>query len=226
MMDGSAATLDLVDYYRRRAREYERIYEKPERQADLATLRELVGHELAGHGVLEIACGTGYWTQVCAAQADSVLAVDLAEETLEIARAKEYPFGKVRFGKADAYSLEDVPGSFTAGLAGFWWSHIPRERIQAFLECWHRRLGPGARVVILDNRYVEGSSTPISRQDGQGNTYQERHLADGTEHEVLKNFPARMELLSVLGTTAIDVRLAELRYFWCLSYTVSSREGC
>ena len=102
MMDGSAATLDLVDYYRRRAREYERIYEKPERQADLATLRELVGHELAGHGVLEIACGTGYWTQVCAAQADSVLAVDLAEETLEIARAKEYPFGKVRFGKADA----------------------------------------------------------------------------------------------------------------------------
>ena len=160
-----SATLDspdLIDYYRRRAQEYERIYEKPERQTDLGALGEWVQRELAGHDVLEIACGTGYWTHVCAPVARSVLALDLAEETLEIARAKEYPFGKVRFGTADAYHLEEVPGSFTAGLACFWWSHVPRERIPEFLEGWHRRLGPGAHVLLLDNRFVEGSSTPVS----------------------------------------------------------------
>ena len=39
---------------------------------------------------------------------------------------------------------------------------------------------PHARFVFVDNRYVPGSSTPISREDGQGNEYQERTLRDGT----------------------------------------------
>lgn len=216
----SAAALELVDYYRQRAQEYERIYEKPERQADLAALRDLVAREMTGHQVLEIACGTGYWTQVCADRAGSLLAVDLAEETLEIARAKEYPFGKVRFGRADAYRLEEVPGTFTAGLACFWWSHIPRERIPTFLEGWHGRLGPGARVLLLDNRFVEGSSTPLSRTDTQGNTYQRRRLADGTEHEVLKNFPSPEELLAAVQGRAREPQLTEFPYYWCLSYKI------
>ena len=222
MMSGSAATLELVDYYSQRAVEYERIYEKPERQADQAMLRDLICREMAGHHVLEIACGTGYWTQVCATHVRSVLAVDLAEETLEIARAKDYPFGKVRFGKADAYHLEDVPGPFTAGLACFWWSHIPHERMAEFLEGWHRRLGPGARVMVMDNRYVEGSSTPSSRVDVHGNTYQQRKLSDGSTHEVLKNFPTALELLEAVQDYTFDAQITELPYYWCLSYTLAT----
>ncbi len=210
----------LVDYYRLRAREYERIYEKPERQGDLAVLREHLLQALAGRDILEIACGTGYWTQVCAPSARTILATDMAEETLAIACAKEYAFGKVRFGKADAYRLEEVQGRFDAGLATFWWSHIPGKRIQDFLEGWHRRLGSGSRVVLLDNRYVEGSSTPISRVDADGNTYQLRKLADGTAHEVLKNFPQPDELRRALGDAARDLRWLELPYYWCLTYTV------
>ncbi len=212
--------LELVDYYSQRAYDYERIYEKPERQADLTALKAWVQGEATGHDVLEIACGTGYWSQICAAHASSVLAVDLAEETLEIARAKEYPFGKVRFGKADAYHLEDVPGSFTAGLACFWWSHIPRERLVEFLEAWHLRLGPGARVIFIDNRYVKGSSTPISRTDDFGNTYQLRRLEDGSEREFMKNFPTDSELLEAVQRFSIDARVTEFPYYWSLSYTI------
>ncbi len=211
----------LLEYYRLRAREYERIYEKPERQADLAMLRERIPRELADRDVLEIACGTGYWTQVCAPAARSILAVDLAKETLDIACAKEYAFGKVRFGQADAYALDDLKGPFDAGLAAFWWSHIPHRRIPEFLEGWHRRLGSGARVVLLDNRYVEGSSTPLSRTDGAGDTYQLRKLADGTVHEVLKNFPGRAELEQVLGPSAADFEWVELPYYWVALYTVA-----
>ena len=225
MRGDSATTLKLVDYYRKRAREYERSYEKPERQADLAAMKALVSHEMAGHQILEIACGTGYWTQVCAPHAGSVLAVDLVEETLELARAKEYPFGKVRFGAADAHHLEDVPGSFTAGLACFWWSHVLRERIPEFLDGWHRRLGPGARVVVMDNRYVEGSSTPISRTDSAGNTYQLRKLEDGSSHEVLKNFPSSRELEDALRGLSVAARITEFPHYWCLSYRVSPKPG-
>jgi demethylmenaquinone methyltransferase/2-methoxy-6-polyprenyl-1,4-benzoquinol methylase len=223
MTEDTTPSHELVDYYRRRAREYERIYEKPERQTDLAALKDLLSRELAGHQILEIACGTGYWTQVCAACAASVLAVDLAEETLELARAKEYPFGKVRFGSADAYHLEAVPGSFTAGLACFWWSHIPRERIPAFLAGWHQRLGTGAKVLFLDNRYVAGSSTPISRTDDLGNTYQSRRLEDGSTHEVLKNFPSAQELLAAVHGRSLEAKITELPYYWCLSYQVGPR---
>lgn len=220
MTEETTASSELVDYYRRRAREYERVYEKPERQPDLAALRSWVQRAMDGQDVLEIACGTGYWTQVCAAHTRSMLAVDMAEETLEIARTKEYPFAKVRFGKADAYHLEDVPGSFTAGLACFWWSHIPLERIQEYLGGWHQRLGIGARVVFVDNRFVEGSSTPVSRTDSAGNTYQLRRLQDGSTHEVLKNFPTGPELLAQIPGSSADVDLLELPYYWGLSYRV------
>ena len=56
----------LGEYYRQRAAEYDEVYRKPERQADLARLRQLLPPLVAGKRVLEIAAGTGYWTEVLA----------------------------------------------------------------------------------------------------------------------------------------------------------------
>jgi len=81
---------ELLDYYRRRAAEYEAIYAKPERQADLAVLRRAIPAMLRGARVLEIACGTGYWTQLAADVAAQVVATDLADEPMGIAQAKSY----------------------------------------------------------------------------------------------------------------------------------------
>jgi len=39
---------ELIAYYRRRAGEYEAIYAKPERQADLAILRKQIPERLGG----------------------------------------------------------------------------------------------------------------------------------------------------------------------------------
>jgi demethylmenaquinone methyltransferase/2-methoxy-6-polyprenyl-1,4-benzoquinol methylase len=54
-------------------------------------------------------------------------------------------------------------------------------------------------VVLMANRYVEGSNHPIHRRGAQGNAYQLRRLADGSQHEVLKNFPTQAEALAALG---------------------------
>ncbi|HTD65456.1 MAG TPA: methyltransferase domain-containing protein [Candidatus Limnocylindria bacterium] len=78
----------LAEYYAQRAPEYDRIYQKPERQVDLATLREFVAQTFAERSVLEVACGTGYWTQCIAATARSVVATDINDEVLAIAHAK------------------------------------------------------------------------------------------------------------------------------------------
>ena len=45
-------TASMVDYYARRAPEYERIYEKPERQEELRQLKEFIRNSLAGRDVL------------------------------------------------------------------------------------------------------------------------------------------------------------------------------
>jgi len=208
----------LVAYYSRRAAEYEAIYAKPERQVDLAVLRERLLALLAGHRVLELACGTGYWTQFIAADAASVLATDRSPEVLALARRKPLPPGRVEFAEYDAFSLPPLGGRFTAVLAAFWWSHVPRRRLAPFLEQLARALGPGVRAVFADNRFVEGSSTPVARTDEHGDTYQVRRLADGSEHEVLKNFPTRDELLEAAASVGEAIEVTELRYFWLLSF--------
>jgi demethylmenaquinone methyltransferase/2-methoxy-6-polyprenyl-1,4-benzoquinol methylase len=175
---------------------------------------------LAGERVLEIACGTGYWTPLIAARAESVLATDYNEETLAIARAKAYPKGNVRFERCDAYALPDRGEKPTACYAGFWWSHVPLSRLDAFLAGLQRSLAPGARVVFMDNRYVEGSSTPVSRRDDEGNTYQARRLADGSSHEVLKNFPSAGELAARLGRFGGGFEHREYEYYWLASYRI------
>ncbi len=122
---------------------------------------------------------------------------------------------------ADAYALDSIPASFTAGFTGFWWPHIPKQSLSDFLHGFHRRLGDGAHVVFIDNRYVEGSSTPISSRDEAGNTYQLRLLRDGSQHRVLKNFPSTDDLRAVLHGLSREIVVLELDYFWCASYRVA-----
>ena len=208
----------LAGYYAARAAEYERIYDKPERQADLAKLRGMIPRYLADRDVIEIACGTGYWTQYIAPAARSVAAIDINEETLQIARTKRYPTGRVTFDVADVYALSSRYANFTGAFAGFWWSHVPAAERRRFVTSLNRALAPGAVVVLLDNRYVEGSSTAISHVDADGNSYQRRSLDDGSEHVVLKNFPTEGELRADVADVATGLEYVELDYYWVLRY--------
>ena len=219
MSDAPDSTLPA--YYAARAAEYERVYAKPERQPDLARLRALIPARLAGRSVLEIACGTGYWTELIAPAARRVLGIDINPETLEIARAKRYPPNHVTFEAIDVQAALARYRGFDAAFAGFWWSHIPRQERRAFVESLSAALAPGAIVLVLDNSYVEGSSTPISETDADRNTYQRRRLDDGSEHRVLKNFPAEAELRGELAGVAARVEYTALEYYWLLEFSTS-----
>ncbi|QIL80051.1 class I SAM-dependent methyltransferase [Diaphorobacter sp. HDW4A] len=210
----------LPEYYAARAREYDTIYLKPERQDDLRAMEAWLPRQIGSGSVLEIACGTGYWTQFYAPHCSQVLAIDAAIETLEIARAR-VPLAQVQFTVGDAYQLPTCNDHFDAAFAGFWWSHVPITRQQVFLRGLHKALKPGARVVLIDNRYVEGSSTPISDRDTDGNTYQTRLLKDGSAHRVLKNFPTERQLREAAAPHASEIEVREWPYFWALSYRIS-----
>jgi SAM-dependent methyltransferase len=209
---------DLVGYNSQRASEYERIYARPERQEDLGRLRDYLGSLFQGDHVLEVGCGTGYWTEVVARSAHSIFATDIAEKVLAIARTKDFGGAAVEFHKADAYALPKFDDLFNAGFGAFWWSHMPKARIQEFLAGFHSHLEPGAKVALIDNRYIEGQSTPVFRAGQEGDTFQMRTLQGGKLHKVLKNFPSPEELKSAIGDLGIHVEVTLFDYYWLLVY--------
>ena len=211
---------EIETYYSRRASEYEKIYEKHERQDDLESLKRLVIDFLQNKSVLEIACGTGYWTAIISNAAHSIVAIDSSKEVLDIARLKSYQKSNVKFINDDALSLSKIENKFNASFCGFWLSHIQKKNIEPFLTKLHSKLKPGSVVVMIDNNYVVGSSTPISRKDEEGNSYQLRKLEDGSEYEVLKNFYLEDELINIFNNCSSNFEIINLKYYWMIKYNV------
>jgi len=212
----------MVDYYSQRAGEYERIYQKPERQEELSKLKDYLRAALCNRHAIEVACGTGYWTEVAASAAESIAAFDINESTLEIARSKRLARENVTFAVGDAYRISTSVRKFDAAFAMFWWSHIPKSALGDFLGQLHATLLPGAVVVFSDNTYVPGESTPISRSDAEVNTYQTRRLDDGRTFEVLKNFPTDDEVYELLRDCAGQIEIKRLKYYWWLKYQLKT----
>ena len=205
-------------YYAARASEYDAVYAKPERQADLRQIEPWLPAALAGERVLEIACGTGYWTRFLAPVVASIVAIDSSQETLRIARQRVTQ-SHVAFEMGDAYALERHGPRFSAAFAGFWFSHVPLQRQHEFLRGLHDVLEPGAKIVLLDNRFVAGSSSAIVETDAIGNTYQSRTLGDGSVHRVLKNFPAEAQLRALVEDGfGHSATYTAWPFFWAFEY--------
>ena len=73
---------------------------------------------------------------------------------------------------------------------------------------------------MIDNNYVVGSSTPISKKDEAGNTYQLRKLEDGSEYEVMKNFYLEDDLKKIFKNYSSNLEIINLKYYWMIKYIV------
>ena len=206
---------DLASYYHQRAAEYEKIYAKPERQNDLLEITDILQKIFAEKEVLEIACGTGYWTERIAQTASSVLATDLNPSVLEIAKAKKYTKAEVIFETVDLYQFQAIK-QYESLLGGFIWSHILLQDLDTFIHKVKGFVKASGTKVFIDNKYVLGSNHPISHTDEQGNTFQTRRLEDGSEHLVLKNFPTESFLKEKLKNVSAQIEVIELQYYWIL----------
>ncbi|MGA7732342.1 MAG: class I SAM-dependent methyltransferase [Chloroflexia bacterium] len=211
----------MQNYYNRRAHEYEAIYATPDptRRAELAEIEVEIETLVEGKRVLEIACGTGYWTAIAARTALHVTAIDASDEMLDIARAKEYPPGCVTFLHGDAYDLAPVPGVFNAAVANFWFSHIHHARIDDFLVGLQERLQPGSLVFMADNVYIPGVGGELVQPTGSDDTYKLRTLSDGSQHMVLKNYYNEEQLKAIVAPTGTSVQLHMGAAYWWCAYT-------
>ncbi len=208
---------DMIKYYSERAKEYENIYKKPERQEDILKATIHLQEIFSGKDIFEIACGTGFWTERLAKTANQILATDMSDEVLAIARNKHYQNHNVVFQHADIFNLSpDL--TFKNLFGGFIWSHIHLEKLPAFLDTLIEHAGANATFVFIDNNFVAQSNTSVSEIDAAGNTYQARQLQSGQLYKVLKNFPAEESLRALLKGKTKDIQFIELKYFWILLF--------
>ena len=210
-------TEQSAQFYAKSASNHDRIYDRPERQEDLEAMRGHVAEVLRGHTVLELACGTGYWTRLIAEVADKVVATDINPEMIAMAKLRAMPADKVTLRVADAYDLPADIGDFTAVFIGFWWSHVGREVQEKFLAQLRAKVGKDMFIVLLDDVYVEGSSETVARTDMEGNTYQIRTAPDGERYEIPKTYPSDSALRKKLASSVREIRIVRLEYYWMLT---------
>lgn len=178
-----------VDYYRRRAGEYD-VTVYGDIVAARARIARLVAEMRPTGTVLEIACGTGLWTEALAGAAETVTALDVAPEAVAIARDRVRA-DNVRFEVADIFSWETA-ARFDVVFFAAWLSHVPMSRFGEFWRLLRGLLAAGGRVLFID-QHVEGrdEETYLPGSD----EIVERQLQDGSRYRIIKNFvdPERLE---------------------------------
>ncbi len=208
----------MKEYYKARAPVYDRVYSYPERQEDLRNLEEYIPAQFVGRDIIEIAAGTGYWTQFIAKKANSILSTDITEEALNLLKSRDSEMENVTSKIVDAYLLNESK-KYDGAFAGLWYSHIPIKQIPRFYESLHRCLSSGATVVFIDNSVAQCDRLPIGYTDSDGNTYQDRALDNGKVHRVLKNFPSESQLIESAKNYGENVVYKEFQNFWLFQYT-------
>lgn len=170
--------------------------------------RALVQFGPAGD-VLELACGPGTWTLVLADIADSVTALDGSTEMLEHARER-VGARPVRFIHADIFSWEP-DRRYDAVVFGFWLSHVPPSRFEAFWDLVARALRPGGRVFFADDAH----RTPDEAVEGSPWLVRRRMPGGGTRTIVkIPDEPEDLERRLVQIGWRITVTSAQGPFFW------------
>jgi SAM-dependent methyltransferase len=167
--------------------------------------------------VLELAAGTGIWTQRLLQHADRVTAVDAAAEVLELNRARTDDGAE--YIVADVFAWE-APRRFDVCFFGFWHSHVPTRHFEAFWQRVGRSLKPDGRVFFLDNARL-GDSRHLVSSEGE---VIRRRLTDGREFDIVKRYWEPNELerdLAAIGWR-LNVGKTTNGYFICSSGTKSA----
>jgi ubiquinone/menaquinone biosynthesis C-methylase UbiE len=163
--------------------------------------------------VLELAGGTGWWTQRLAQTADRLTVVDASAETIEINRQR------VRRADVD-YVVTDVFGwrpdrAFDVVFFSFWLSHVPRSRFGVFWELVRSCLAPSGRVFLIDSHE---DPVPAPRRNDPyvieyGPDLHRRRLQDGSEYRVVKVMYEPDEVESRLAAEGWDAAIDATRWF-------------
>jgi SAM-dependent methyltransferase len=196
-----------MQYYQVRAQEYDEWFLRQGRydrgedhraqwHSELALVESALIKEIPEGVVLELACGTGLWTGCLAQQATQVTAVDSSLEALALNRKKTGGL-PVEFVEADIFRWKPSR-QYNFIFFGFWLSHIPAERFNAFWGLLASALSIGGKVFFVDSLFnQESTAKDHVALDHSGVV--ERKLNDGSKYLIVKRFYEPQKLTRELG---------------------------
>jgi SAM-dependent methyltransferase len=214
---------EQIAYYRARAREYDEWFLRqgrydhgPEHKrlwfAEVEQVQEALRAAAPYGRVLELACGTGLWTQVMLPHASQLTGLDASPEMIALNRGRLGP-GMAHYLEADLFEWSpDQVYDFV--FFAFWLSHVPPERFKPFWDVVRASLAPGGRVFFVDSRYDPTSTARDMRLGAQGDTTLSRRLNDGREFTIVKVYYEPNELSARLVGLGWSVDVQETAHYF------------
>ncbi len=195
---------EQLEYYRARASEYDEWFLRQGRYdqgkahtdtwfAEVAELQAKLSAMQPLGRVLELACGTGWWTEQLLKSADSVTAVDASSEVIELNRERTKS-PKINYVQANLFEWQ-ADQTYDFIFFSFWLSHVPPERFEAFWQRVADALASEGRVFLIDSVHKKEATSKDQVLPPQDGTVAKRKLKDGREFEIVKIFyqPERLE---------------------------------
>lgn len=184
-----------IAYYRARAQEYDEWfyrqghYDRGEElnhqwgQEAQIVRDQLLDSPKVSH-IVEMAGGTGIWTQELVKISDNLTVLDASPEMIDINRAKVQS-DKVTYQQADLFQWESKQ-QVDMVFFGFWLSHVPKEKLSPFLQMIHRILKPNGRLFFIDSQRVQTGTSTRQKIQTTNDDIQKRILNDGSEFDIVK----------------------------------------
>ncbi len=231
----SAQTLqEMRAYYQARAHEYDEWFHRQGRYSQGAEMdarwfaeadeafSALDRLHMTGD-VLELAPGTGIWTERLIRTASTITAVDASQEMIEINRAK-VASDRVSYQLADLFSWQPEH-TYDGVLFGFWISHVPLERLDDFLRSVAAMIRPGGKVFFADGRRTPGGSFAHNQPPVQGSQLTTRTLNDGRSFEIVKNYYDPVDLAARCTHAGLDITVRETATYFLYGCGIRHQEG-
>lgn len=216
MTDDSILSQQIA-YYRARAAEYDQWFYRQGRydhgelnnqrwHAQAAEVRARVQALPPCDEALELAPGTGIWTQELIKIGRHVTAVDASEEMIAINRAKLGSLPNVTYVQHDIFAWEPAR-KFDLVFFSFWFSHVPPERVPTFLSMMRRALKADGTLVLIDSRPDPTSSARDNGLRPDEHIVRTRILNDGSTYRIIKVYYEPAELSAVLREAGFDAQV-------------------
>ena len=196
---------EIADYYSIQAENYHNKYYNSQSSSDplIIPLVDILKTAFKGCDVLEIACGTGFWTKIVAESANSIVATDVNPEMIYQAGKRLSKLDNITFKVTDCCNLSNIEGEFTGAFAVLFWCHIPKQRTKEFLSGLCSKLEPGSPVIFIGQLADSDADSHIT--DKYGNKLAQRKDS-GRNFSILKNIPEKSQLLDDLKPFAENIQ--------------------